>query len=351
MSLALEARELEVWRRSRRGEFRLRVDALSLRKGEVLAVLGPNGAGKSTLLRALAGLEAVGAGSVERRVEGPVTLVFQRPAAFAGTALHNACAALRSRGMGRREARSRGREALARFGIEGLAERRASTLSGGELRRLALARAFALEPAVLLLDEPFDDLDAAGRGALALDLRRVIAEEKLAVALVTHELRRALLLADRIAVLLDGELRQQGPRAELLARPRDRAVARVVGMENLVAARSDGGGRVQVDASHAVPLATSPPVGERGWLGIRPEHLKLDVGRGEGELIGKGRVTGLIDDGTTTLVDVDWAGAALRTHLLSGRGLARSVSVGDVVSLSVRPGDVHWIAEVTEASR
>ena len=228
----LTARDLECTLRSRGGAFELRIDELSLQRGEVLVVLGPNGAGKSTLLRSLAGLEPGARGQFER--SGACALVFQRPAPFAGTVWHNVRAALLGSGLARGEVERRVRMALHRFDIGDLAPRRAATLSGGELRRLALARAFAQEPAVLLLDEPYDDLDGAGQAALTLDLRRVIADTGVAVALVTHDLRRALLLADRIAALFAGRIQQQGPRALMLARPATRAVARLVGMENLV---------------------------------------------------------------------------------------------------------------------
>ncbi len=341
----LTVRALECTRSSRGGAFHLRVDELSLRRGEVLVVLGPNGAGKSTLLRALAGLEPAASGQFERCADGATALVFQRPAAFAGTVWHNVRAALLGSGIVRGDAQRRVRMALDRFDIGHLASRRAATLSGGELRRLALARAFAQEPAVLLLDEPYDDLDTAGQAALTLDLRRVIAETGVAVALVTHDLRRALLLADRIAALIAGRVQQQGARAAMLARPANRAVARLVGMDNLVPGTADADGFGRIDEAHRIPLAQARRVGERGWIGIRPEHLKLDVGRGEGESIGKGRVTSLVDDGVTTHVRVAWADLELRTHLLAGRGLARTLSVGDPVSLTVRSECVHWIPE------
>jgi energy-coupling factor transporter ATP-binding protein EcfA2 len=147
---ALLARDLEVRRTSKTGAFELRIGSLDLLAGGVLAVLGPNGAGKSTLLRTLAGLETPERGRIERRVDGPVTLVFQRPVAFSGSVVHNVRAALWGQRLSRGEARVRVDEALDHFDIARLAGRRAATLSGGELRRLALARAFALRPAVAL---------------------------------------------------------------------------------------------------------------------------------------------------------------------------------------------------------
>jgi ABC-type sugar transport system ATPase subunit len=352
---ALAARDLLVRRGAREGGFELHVEALDLLDGGVLAVLGPNGAGKSTLLRTLAGLEVPLRGRIERRVAGPVTMVFQRPIAFSGSVTHNVEVALSSLRLTRSERRARVAEALEQFDIARLAARRATTLSGGELRRLALARAFALHPAVLLLDEPFDDLDPAGQEALSLDLRRAIAETNAAVAVVTHDLRRALLLSDRIAVLLEGRVAQQGERDDVLAHPVGLAVARLVGMSNLIEAEvvvGQGGedeagegaeAHVAVDSQHRIPVQTRLESGTPVWAGIRPEFLKVDVGRGEGLSIGKGRVRTVVSDGVVATVTLEWAGRELFTRLLAGRGLARSIAPGDSVTLSVRPEDVHLI--------
>lgn len=344
--VVLAARALRVERRARNARFTLEVEELSLRAGEALAILGPNGAGKSTLLRALAGLEEPEAGRVVCRASGPVTLVFQRPAAFSGSVLHNVSAALLGRGLPGAELRERSRQALSRFGVEHLAKRRAATLSGGEMRRLALARAFVLAPSVLLLDEPFDALDAAGQAALSLDLRRVIEETEVAVAVVTHDLRRAMLLADRVAVLLDGRLAQLGTREQVLESPRDSEVARVVGMVNLVRGRvvarqSAELARVEVGGAQHLPCASDLPVGSEVWVGIRPEHLKIDVGRGEVDPVGKAVVHHVVSDGVVASVTLEWAGVRLQAHLLAGRGLARSLAPGKTLSLSVSPDHVH----------
>jgi ABC-type sulfate/molybdate transport systems ATPase subunit len=352
----LRVEGLRVERRAPRSAFTLEVDALDLRAAEVLVILGPNGAGKSTLLRALAGLETPASGSLVSEAHGPITLVFQRPAALSGSVAHNVRAALLGRGLARAEIASRVQEALDRFEIARLARRRAATLSGGELRRLALARAFVLRPKVLLLDEPFDDLDTAGQASLSLDLRRAIADTGVAVAMVTHDLRRAMLLADRIAVLLDGRLAQIGERDAVLDHPSTPEVARVVGMSNLVRGEVSAERRgelavVAVDEHHRVPVQTALAAGTQVWLGIRPEHLKLDIGRGEVDPIGKAVVRSIVNDGVAATVVLDWAGAELRTHLLAGRGLVRSLAPGAPVSLSVRPEHVHLIPAAAGSSR
>jgi ABC-type sulfate/molybdate transport systems ATPase subunit len=344
--VALSARDLRLVRQS--GGFCLEVDAVDLHRGSVLAILGANGAGKSTLLRCLAGLERVDRGRVTHASRDAVTLVFQRPAALAGSVAHNVRAALYGSGRSREEVTHAVRAALDRFEIGALAERRAATLSGGELRRLALARAFVLEPAVLLLDEPFDDLDTQGQASLSLDLRRVIAETGVAVAMVTHDLRRALLLADRMAVLEGGRIVQQGPRDDLLERPASCSVARIVGMENLLAGRivrTESGCWVEVAEDQRIPVESDLAAGLSISAGIRPEDLKLDVGRGEGAPIGKGVVTSIVRDGATVALSVDWAGVELRTVVLAGRGLGRTLSKGDGVNLSVRPERVHLVPD------
>jgi ABC-type Fe3+/spermidine/putrescine transport system ATPase subunit len=340
----LHVHALRVAHHSRGGDFILEIADLALHAGEVLAVLGPNGSGKSTLLKALAGLQTLEAGHVACDPLGLVTMVFQRPVAFAGTVDHNIRIALRARGLPAREIDDRCASALAHFGIAGLARRRASRLSGGELRRLALARAFSLQPSVLLLDEPFDDLDPAAQEALSLDLRRAVANTGVAVAVVTHDLRRAALVCDRVAVLYDGALRQIGLRDDVLTHPADPDVAQLVGMSNWLPAVMLADGLVEIDAEHRIPSRCALEQGAPVWLGVRPEHVKVDIGRGDGEPIGKGRVLQHVSDGMLTTLVVEWGDHELRTHLVAGRGLARELRPGDVVSLSVRCEDVHVIA-------
>jgi ABC-type sulfate/molybdate transport systems ATPase subunit len=341
---ALAVRDLRVSRRDHAREFVLEVAALELRRGEVVAVLGPNGAGKSTLLRAMAGLEPPVRGGVERGAAGPVTMVFQRSIVFDGSVEHNVRAALRGAALPRAAVRERIGEALARFGIESMASRRAATLSGGETRRLALARAFALRPAVLLLDEPFEDLDSEAQERLSLDLRRAIAETGVAVAVVTHDLRRALLLADRVAVLRDGRLAQCDARDAVLRRPAGPDVARLVGMTNLIPAEvAPGGDGVRIPGARvALPLADAAfGPGSAVWIGVRPEHVVLEDPRVGALSLGTAQVRTVLSDGITDNLTLAWSGTALRTHVLAGRAGASAPLPGARVEVWVHPEDVH----------
>ncbi|MEE3327008.1 MAG: ABC transporter ATP-binding protein [Myxococcota bacterium] len=340
MNQALFAQDLCIEKKSPGGEFSLSISELTIYRGEVLVILGPNGAGKSTLLRTLAGVEEPSSGLIQREPSDRITMVFQRPIALAGSVLHNVRIALRAQGMRISAADQASLAALEHFGIAHLSGRPASDLSGGELRRLALARAFALEPAVLLLDEPFDDLDGRSQEALSLDLRNAVARTGTAVVVVTHDIQRASLLSDRMAVLLHGGLSQIGTPREILNRPIDFETAELVGMSNLIAADLDAQGIAHVDAERRIPTAVTQAPGPV-YVGLRPEHLKLDLGRGEGQRFGEGQVMTHASDGRLTTVSLDWGGEILRTHLISGRGLGHIIQVGDRMPLSIRPEDAH----------
>lgn len=212
----------------------LRDVSLEARKGEFLALLGPSGSGKTTLLRILAGLEQADSGEVafggenflslparERRVG----MVFQHYALFRHmTVASNVAFGLsvrpRSQRPSRAEIDARVADLLRLVQLEGLAERYPAQLSGGQRQRVALARALAIEPRMLLLDEPFGALDAKVRRELRHWLRRIHDETGVTTVFVTHDQEEALDLADRVAILNDGELVQVGPPQEVYERPR-----------------------------------------------------------------------------------------------------------------------------------
>jgi ABC-type nitrate/sulfonate/bicarbonate transport system ATPase subunit len=220
----------------------LDVAAFELEAGCTTAVLGPNGAGKSTLLRVAAGLLAQSGGAVhvdgkpasERDRRAVSAAVLQRPLLGRGTARRNAELGLRFAGVARSEARRRAAGWLDRLGVAQVADRPARTLSGGEAQRISLARALVLEPRLLVLDEPFAPLDAATRGALLDDLRQLLADAPVTTLLVTHDPGEAAALADRMAVLDGGSIRQQGETASVFARPADAAIARLLGYDTVL---------------------------------------------------------------------------------------------------------------------
>jgi thiamine transport system ATP-binding protein len=209
---------------------------LEVPDGSVLAVLGPSGCGKSTLLRAVAGLEPLSAGSIafdDQVVDRLPThkrgfaLMFQDGQLFGHMSVaRNIGYALRLR---RRPSDARVAELLALVGLEGFADRLPATLSGGERQRVALARALAVEPRLLLLDEPLSALDAGLRERLAVDLREILHTAGTTALMVTHDHEEAFHVADRLAVMRAGRVVQSGPIGEVWAAPVDTATALFLG--------------------------------------------------------------------------------------------------------------------------
>lgn len=237
------------------GAFALRVDSLELRPGEYLVILGPNGAGKTVLLETIAGLHPVEKGRIEFREAGTeperpgdgwtdvttwppekrqVGFVYQDYLLFPHLSVSdNIGFGLKGRmpAVARVE---RVREAAQLTGVEGLLGRRVVGLSGGEQQKVALARALAIRPRLLLLDEPLAALDRSARRGMADEVRGLCRELGVTVLHVTHSLEEAVSLGDRIAVLAGGSLLQLGSPEELLRVPANRRVAELVGCENLL---------------------------------------------------------------------------------------------------------------------
>ncbi|MEU8654964.1 ABC transporter ATP-binding protein [Streptomyces sp. NPDC048737] len=240
-----------------RGDFRLDI-ALSAAPGDVVALLGPNGAGKTTALRALAGLVPLTGGRL--RLDGsvldrtppesrPVGVVFQDYLLFPHlSALDNVAFGPRCHGASKAEARALAAKWLERMGLAEHAGAKPRRLSGGQAQRVALARALATRPRLLLLDEPLAALDARTRLEVRARLRRHLADFEAVAVLVTHDPLDAMVLADRLVVIEDGTVVQEGAPSDIARHPRTDYIAQLVGL-NLYRGRADG---------HTVRLDTGP---------------------------------------------------------------------------------------------
>jgi tungstate transport system ATP-binding protein len=285
----LELRDVKV----RRGGVEvLDVPSLRLRERELVALIGPNGSGKSTLLLTMMGLLDRAAGEVVHRGApvGPgramiehrrrMALVLQEPCLFDVTVYENVASALRIRGVARADVRRRTTAYLERFRLAGLAGRSARKLSGGEARRVSLARALVAEPEVLLLDEPFTSLDPPTRRSIVDDLERTIRDAGIAAILVTHDQGEALRLSDRIAVMDGGRIVQSGPPPVVMNEPANAFVASWVGMECIlegVIRRSTGSAVVVSVAGEEIEAVGDGLPGDHVYCCIRPESVLLQV--------------------------------------------------------------------------
>ena len=261
---------------------------LEVRDQEFLVLLGSSGCGKTTLLRIVAGLEAPTSGEVyigERRVTHlpprlrGIAMVFQNYAIFPHlTVYENVAFGLRMKRRPEEEIRRKVGEVAALLHIEELLDRYPAQLSGGQRQRVAVARALAVEPEVLLMDEPLSNLDALLRLEMRAELKRLLKETRTTTLYVTHDQVEAMSLADRIAVMRQGEIVQLGTPTEIYHAPADTFVGGFIGNPPMNFLRAGAlGGRVVLEG-FAVP---SPVEGEV-LLGVRPEDLRVSKEQAEG---------------------------------------------------------------------
>jgi sulfate transport system ATP-binding protein len=304
------------------GDFRALDDVtLAVPEGSLTALLGPSGSGKSTLLRVIAGLEAPDAGRVVIEGEDATALpvqrrgigfVFQHYAAFKHmTVRENVAFGLRVRKRPKAEIKAKVDQLLQIVGLHGYEARYPGQLSGGQRQRMSLARALAIEPRVLLLDEPFGALDAKVRGELRAWLRRLHDEVHVTTVLVTHDQEEAMDVADGIAILNHGRIEQSGAPRELYERPANGFVMSFLG-----------------------------PVARLGDELVRPHDLRVTAEPRAGAL--------------EAMVDrVVHLGFEVRVELALGDGTPLPVQLtrDDAAALELAPGDIVWVGHAAVPAR
>lgn len=357
MKTVLEVKDLVV-RRS--GRTILNIDHVAVNEGEVLTVIGPNGAGKSTLLLSLAQLIQPDEGQILFRGKTLKTkdslafrrrigLVLQDPLLLDTSVINNVTTGLRFHKVSRGERKQIARDWLEQFGIGRLENRPAKELSGGEAQRVSLARAFALNPDVLLLDEPFSALDAPTRAKLLADFQAMLARVAMTTCLVTHDMDEAMALGDQVAVLLDGHLQQVGRPDNVFSKPANVDVADFVGIDTTVAGKvvADDNGQVIIDVKglnlEAVGQAS---VGRSVLVCMRPEDVTVWVGgdlppsSARNQL--KGSIQKMTPQGPLVRVFVD---CGFPISALITRTSAREMALipGDEVTLTIKASALHLI--------
>jgi molybdopterin-binding protein len=342
---ALSARHLV---RRYHGRTIVDVDAIAVHRGEILAILGPNGAGKSTLFRILLLLEPADAGEV--RLDGTVlragdvesrriTGVFQRPYLFDGTVETNVSYGLRARGMSRAQQSLRVSSVLDALGIASLRRVPVQRLSGGEAQRVALARALAVQPEVLLMDEPTANLDVTAKRRFREDLERWVRSGVPSAILITHDPADAFALADRIAVMHDGRIVQTGTPDELVFAPASSFIAAMTGAELLLNGTvedveqglltvSVGNGLRMVAFSEATP---APGRGDAVHIGYRPEDVLLAD-------VSDAGATSAVNRFSLTVTDLSPSGPLVRVRLDGAVRITALVTRQSAGTLGLEPG-------------
>jgi putative spermidine/putrescine transport system ATP-binding protein len=332
---------------------------LTLQPGELIALLGPSGCGKTTTLRLLAGLEDADTGRVivgGKDITGlsaakrDMGMVFQAYSLFPHmTVRQNVAFGLRLRKVSSAQRDKRALEMLDLVGLSVQADRYPHQLSGGQQQRVALARALAIEPQVLLLDEPLSALDAKVRAQLRDEIRKIQLEVGITTLFVTHDQEEALAIADRVGVMREGRLEQLAPPTEVYSRPATSFVAEFVGLSNRLAGEVRGG-EVIVRGCKLPLVEQDTPDGPVVAL-VRPEAVSLasrapESGTGDGPLTGT--VIAITFLGATSRVTVDLGDTRVMAQLPTSE--ATELAAGSRVVLAIRPDPVLVSADSDPAA-
>ena len=339
----------------------LDIPDLDIRDGEVFSLIGPNGSGKSSLLLVLACLlpwrrgfllfkgSSITPGNGLMAYRRKIAMVFQEPLLFDATVSNNVAAGLKIRAMSRVDIHRIVTECLDRFGIGHLGERHARKLSGGEAQRTSLARAFAIHPEIIFLDEPFSSLDPPTREGLIDDLQRILKETSTTAVMATHDRLEALRLSDRMAVMKDGKIVQTGSPEAVMNHPLDEFVASFVGMETILSGEiiKTGSGTVMVHLQGGeIEAIGSAKPGDRVICCIRPEQVTLSTGISQESVSTRntfaGRVTRIVPLGLFHKVSLD-CGFFLTAYVTSASVENLDLKEGKPVFASFKATAVHLI--------
>lgn len=360
-AVALEASNLSV---KLGGKQVLDIAALQVRTNQALVIIGPNGSGKTTLLLTLALLikpasgtikyqgQSIGNNAALLELRRKLAVVFQEPLLLNTTVWNNITLGLRARRLPAEEIKARTEKWLTRFGVAGLAQRQAKTLSGGEAKRVSLARAFALQPEVLFLDEPFNGVDSPTRQALMEDFGSVLQETQVTTVMVTHERSEALMMAHRVIVLIDGHVRQVGTPEEVFSSPVDEEVANFVEAGNIMhgVVSSQSQGQALIDAGgQSFDVVSNLSAGTKVTMFLHDDDITIALPMAQTQRSSArnhftGKVTKFFPTGSQIRVTVD-CGIPLVVLITRRSWEELGLKIGDAVIVTFKASSIHLITK------
>jgi tungstate transport system ATP-binding protein len=337
-----------------------KVKQLFVEEGESLVILGPNGSGKSTLLRLMALLEKPSQGAIfyEGRkvnhrnslaIRRQLVLLLQKPIFFTGTVLENIVYGLRLRKLPPDEVENRLSKVSSLLNLTDLLHRKVDELSGGEAQRVNLARAFALRPEILFLDEPFSALDAPTREEIIVELGRIIEKTGQTTVFVTHHREEAAFLGSRVVVLIDGQVFQVGSVEEVFSKPVCDDVAKLVGVETVLkgqVARVEGELVVVSVRNGEFYVPGEAAIGEEVLVCIKPEEVVISKKKPESSVRNwfRGRIVEVNDYGRILRLVLD-CGFHLKALLTKSSFRELNLGQGDGVWAGVKATSIHLIGK------
>ncbi len=338
---------------------------LEIRKGEIFTFIGPSGSGKTTLIRLMDlldrptsgtiffdGIDTSGTEQVQLAVRRRMGMVFQKPAVLNTTVAKNVAFGLKFRGVPEAETQKKVQGALEMVGLPHFSERKAVTLSGGEMQRVALARAMVTEPEVLLLDEPTANLDPISADLIEKLIRGINRKFGTTTIMSTHDMLQGQRLADRIGVIIDGRLVQTGSAAEIFYQPNGKDIARLVGIDAItggVVTENTGGHALIRVKDACFEVLTDLKQGQRAALYIRPEEVILTPA-GESPVKSSvrnqlfGRIKKILPSGPFVRITVD-CGFPLIALITRRSCTELGFTVGSAVLAGVKATAIHVLPD------
>jgi molybdopterin-binding protein len=336
----------------------LDINRVYINEGESVVIFGPNGSGKSTLLRIMSLIEKPSKGEIyfkgekinkknSLNIRRNFVLLLQKPIFFRGKVKDNIIYGLKIRKIPGKEIQLRLKKIISLLSLEKLIDRRIDELSGGEEQKINLARALILQPEILFLDEPFSFLDASVKEEVIYELRRIIKKLKQTTVFVTHDWEEAVLLGDRVILLYEGKVYQEGPIEEVFNKPKHKMLAKLVGVETILKGiiKNREGKLLKISVNNNIfQVIGDGELGEEVFLGIKPEEVFISKNRPEGSVRNwfLGEIEEIIPSGRVMEIKLN-CGFPLKAFITKASCEELNLNIGKKVWAGIKATSIHVI--------